>query len=410
MGIRSLIVLASVILLSTIGGCKKDPTKVQPETRGKRGENCLARNDCESGLACLNGTCAKNEFGLEVAANQCVRIECDIDEDCCGDRPTSAPAKCRGRDSICSMPTLPGCVATTCVDDTTCGGGASCLGTCVGTGQVAGTTCTVASDCPKVTNTCVMGTGLTYGYCSLTNTYCTSTILCTTPTATCSSKTCRCQNPDYQPTNTICTDPDCEDICLLRCEDNLCLQDKSCKVDTDCASVGLRICDDGRCVECTTNKDCDEKNDETCDSGQCHKPCKQNEECPLFNECVKGDCVYVGCQSDRECILASARGTQSNTGGTSGLGALASISGSDDPRLYKCLPADDGTKLNVCKIPCENDGSCGQFQACDNGYCKFVGCEEDEECRAYLGIANQMTSDAKPYVATARCEPPKTTK
>jgi hypothetical protein len=161
-------------------------------------------------------------------------------------------------------------------------------------------------------------------------------------------------------------------------------------------------------VQCTEDTDCNVKDDETCEKGLCHKPCKQNEECGLFEECSKGDCVYVGCQTDRECILAASRGSQGGTGGTSG-NAQAAVSGPDDPRLYKCLPSEPGSKINACKIPCENDGSCGQFQACDEGYCKFVGCKTDDECRAYLGIANQMTSDAKPYVTTATCEETPTT-
>jgi hypothetical protein len=111
--------------------------------------------------------------------------------------------------------------------------------------------------------------------------------------------------------------------------------------------------------------------------------------------------VYVGCNDDRECILAASRGL--GTGGTSGNPQAA---GADDPRLYQCLANDSDPKHKTCKIPCENDGSCGQFQVCDEGYCKFVGCENDEQCRNYLGIANQMTSESKPYVAKAKCVDP----
>jgi hypothetical protein len=90
-------------------------------------------------------------------------------------------------------------------------------------------------------------------------------------------------------------------------------------------------------------------------------------------------------------------------GGTNGNPQAA---GADDPRLYKCLANDADPDHKTCKIPCENDGSCGQFQVCDAGYCKFVGCDSDEQCRNYLGIANQMTSESKPYVAKAKCVDP----
>src|ERR1041384_8713958 len=100
MGLRSLIAVVSVsaAALLALGGCKTDAQKIQPDTRGKRGETCLARNDCDTGLACIGGVCAKNEFNISVAPKQCTRVECSEDADCCGDRATSAPSKCRGRE------------------------------------------------------------------------------------------------------------------------------------------------------------------------------------------------------------------------------------------------------------------------------------------------------------------------
>jgi hypothetical protein len=218
-------------------------------------------------------------------------------------------------------------------------------------------------------------------------------------TAACNNRICNCQNPEYNPSDPICTDPDCEDICLLRCQDELCLKDNSCETAADCAATGLPICDGGRCVQCTDDDECDEDANETCEKGRCEKPCEHDEECGLFEACDAGDCVYVGCNDDKECILAAARG-QDGVGGTNGGGIS---SGGDDPRLFKCLPSEADPKIKTCKIPCENDGSCGQFQVCNDGYCKFIGCDTDEQCRAYLGIANQQTSEAKPYVATAVC-------
>jgi hypothetical protein len=401
MALRSLIVALSLVAVSALGlqGCSKDAQKVQPETRGKRGETCLARNDCDTGLACINNTCAKNEFNLDVTAKHCIREECQETADCCGDKVTEAPAKCDGRHEICEVPTITGCVATSCTSDATCNGGTCRPGTCQGTYQVSTSTCQVAADCPK--NVCVTPAGSVTGSCALSGSFCDAANPCATYTATCSARTCNCQNPVYNTSDPICTDPDCEDICLLRCQDNLCREDKSCKTDAQCVALGFQVCDGGRCVECTQPSDCDEENDETCESGMCVKPCKVNEECPLFEACVKGDCVYQGCNDDRECILAASRGLQ-GVGGSSN----AQAAGADDPRLYQCLANDADPDHKTCKIPCENDGSCGQFQVCDEGYCKFVGCDSDEQCRNYLGIANQMTSENKPYVAKAKCVDP----
>src|SRR6185295_394472 len=103
MGLRSLIAAVSLVAVSALAmqGCSKDAQKIQPDTQGKRGESCLARNDCDKGLACLNGVCSLNEFNIDVSAKQCTRVECDTTEDCCGSKATEAPAKCSGRDEIC---------------------------------------------------------------------------------------------------------------------------------------------------------------------------------------------------------------------------------------------------------------------------------------------------------------------
>src|SRR6188768_3142980 len=153
MGLRSFIAVVSVLAVSAVGlqGCSKDAQKIVPDTRGKRGETCLARNDCDSGLACISGICAKNEFNLKVTAKECTRVECDVTEDCCGDKATEAPAKCDGRNEICDAENqrLPGCVTSTCTSDATCLGGGVCSpGVCSGTGQL-NDPCETATDCPK---------------------------------------------------------------------------------------------------------------------------------------------------------------------------------------------------------------------------------------------------------------------
>lgn len=401
MGLRSVFALVALLAVPALGlqGCSKAAQKIEPETRGKRGETCLARNDCASGLACLNGICAKNEFNIDVTAKQCTRIECEATVDCCGTKSTKAPAKCTGRDQICDLANslIPGCIDTNSCTATsdTCGDGTCGLGSCSVNGQGGGSTCETTADCSP--NTCETPVGATYGMCSLTLATCTATAPCAQPT--CGNRRCDCRNPLYDETAPICTDPECDDICLLRCEDSLCIEDQSCKTNAECLALGLQVCDGGRCVECSKDSECDVDNKETCNAGLCHKPCKFNEECPLFSECKQGDCVYSGCHDDRECILAASRQT-------TGDGEAAVAGSADDPRLYKCLANDADAAHKTCKIPCENDGSCGQFQVCDAGYCKFVGCDSDEQCRNYLGIFNEMTSDAKPFVPQAKCVAP----
>jgi hypothetical protein len=73
--------------------------------------------------------------------------------------------------------------------------------------------------------------------------------------------------------------------------------------------------------------------------------------------------------------------------------------------------------VKYCRVPCENDAECidpiydvaqgvigPRFQVCDtDGFCKFIGCTSDAECRAYLGLENQTPTDDRPFVATAVC-------
>jgi len=397
MGIRSLIALLPVVCLISFAGCSKDPTKVEPEARGQRGENCQARNDCQSGLACLNGICATNEFSIGVAVKQCDRIECATTSDCCGDKPTEVPAKCTARATTC-LPTFPGCsTAVVCTSDAACGGqGGTCrpaatTGTCSG-GSLTGSSCAAVTDCQDL---CVTGS------CTYSQTTCTADTDClyysvATPLCVKPSRTCNCTNPAYNPSAAICTDPDCTDLCTLRCDSERCVPDLSCKADIDCGA-GSPICSDGQCVQCKVDTDCGDG--KSCDKGVCHAPCKHNEECSAFYECntTSGACEYAGCKSDRECVLAASASNQNQTPQS------VPMPSGEDPRLLKCMPSETDPMHNTCKIPCENDGACGAQSVCDGGYCKFIGCETNEECRAYLGLVSEVPTPGKPFVATAVC-------
>ncbi|HVZ30783.1 MAG TPA: hypothetical protein VG963_00070, partial [Polyangiaceae bacterium] len=238
-------------------------------------------------------------------------------------------------------------------------------------------------------DTCVGNLCVKSGFSCSTDTDCSGT---------CGSRYCSCANPQYNPSNSICTDPDCTNICTLRCSNERCVTDTSCQVDSDCTTTGKRICNEGNCVQCIEDDQCNTAQGEQCRSNVCKKPCVADEQCPLFQSCQDGDCVATGCKSDRECILAAnGQTSQSNN-------SVSSITSSTDARLSKCLPSDADPTINTCKIPCQNDGACGsQFQICDSGYCRFIGCDTDDECRAYLGIANEVQSDSQPYITRAVC-------
>jgi hypothetical protein len=363
----------AIALLLAGASCSKDPEKIEPEARGQRGESCQARNDCAKGLACISGVCSKNDFDIAVKARQCDVIECERTADCCGGKPTEAPAACARRTTVCT-PTLPGCQQAACTTDANCGAGTCGLGYC----SNSTLRCDSASDCA---DTCVNQ------LCTLSGVSCIDNAC--PPAGTCQSRTCMCANPAYDPTDPICTNPDCVDLCQLRCEDERCVPDTSCEDDADCRALGSNICDDGRCVECLEDDDCDEEGGEECIRSRCQKPCTEDEECPFFHQCQNGECVETGCSSHRECVLAASR-----------------QEGGEDARLSQCLPSDADPEIKTCKIACQNDGECASdFQSCDNGFCKFIGCESDEDCRAYLGIQKQQKTEARPYVTRAICRP-----
>jgi hypothetical protein len=362
--------------------CKNEAQQIEPAAQGQRGEACQARNDCQSGLACILGLCSKNDFELTSSALHCDRVDCQTDGDCCGNKPSEAPAKCDHRISVCQTPTLAGCVQTSCTSSASCGSGTCPSGYCSNSTNAA---CTGSGDC---TDTCNLDTGL----CTLSGYSCTSDISCT-GTGLCSTRYCSCTNPEYLPSSAICTDPECLNVCTLRCSDERCIADTACTTDTDCTTAAHPVCSSGNCVECTINAQCDVLEGEECRKNVCKKPCVANEECPLFNGCKEGDCVPTGCQSDRECVLAAnANNPQVQSQSV------------EDARLSKCLPSDADSTIKTCKIPCENDGACGsEFQICDAGFCRFIGCETDDECRAYLGIVNETETDAKPFISHAVC-------
>lgn len=367
----SLLITAVIAGITSCAG--ESEQTIAPAARGARGESCQARNDCAAGLACINRTCSKNDFGIKVNSKHCDLVDCESDKDCCGDKPREAPAKCANRTSVCFTPTLSNCEVIECESNSACGDGECVPGRCQFTSTVS---CTEDDDC---VDQCVGNS------CSLSLNYCLDDSYCYQDNP-CINRYCDCSNPEYDPTDPICTDPDCDNVCTLSCENERCVPDTSCETDADCAGLVNDICEDGRCVECTDDDDCDEDANETCSRGSCHKPCTENEECPLFHACDDGECVERGCGTDTECILAASR-TQDI----------------EDPRLAKCLPVAEGSDINICKVPCENDSECSRFEVCNEGYCVFIGCKNHEECRAYFGLEREETSEDKPYITKALC-------
>jgi hypothetical protein len=333
--------------------------------------SCIVTHDCPAGVSCANKSCQPSNFGLMGTGKVCVIHECSAKADCCGEMPDTAPKKCDVRTSVCSTPIVAGCTVKNCVADKDCAPGTCGKAFC---SLSATAECSTTADC--AVNTCNPSTMR----CSVTQTDC-SVVGCALNT--CPTHYCNCQNPDYLPTSPICTDPDCEGICGFNCEEERCVVDKQCGQDIECAATAP-FCAAGKCAECRTKDDCKDKD---CVDGHCGPQCEADTQCKVFEACQTGKCVYVGCRSDRECVLKAGNTTPTQ-----------------DPRLSKCHVADG---VGTCVYPCEIDAQCAVSEACIAGVCEYLGCETDDECNSIAGLHNlPAPSPERPWVTTAQCRVP----
>jgi len=336
---------------------------------GLRGIGCTVKNDCAEGSSCIQGVCQPSSFGLTPSAKECVQIDCTDTADCCGNLPTEMPEKCRSRASAC-LQQLPGCEQKACTRAGECGGGGACVGRCgVTKGECRGNV-----DC--LANKCVEGT------CSLNFTLCASDAECAANT--CSGGACACENPNYSPLNPVCSDPDCDGLCLWACEASRCAIPTNCETDAQCFG-SKPLCVAGNCVECTVGTDC--SFDKICVEGSCQTPCESDAQCGLFEACQAGECVYVGCRTQRECTLVPDLRS---------IGLAAGI----DPRQLRCH-TENG--IGSCLVPCQTDSQCAPTTVCSGGLCQYIGCESSAECATILGVHEQVTSDEHPWVAALEC-------
>jgi hypothetical protein len=110
-----------------------------------------------------------------------------------------------------------------------------------------------------------------------------------------------------------------------------------CQGDGDCA--GFDRCLQGKCVEsgCQTNRECiaaTRNVEATCGTdGKCIVPCQTDLECGnpkgySFFSCVGGQCLYMGCESDKDCRLLLGSGSSSSSSSSSSSGTTSSSSSS----------------------------------------------------------------------------------
>jgi hypothetical protein len=250
--------MISVASWMFLTGCSED--EPAPSKLSRKGESCRVRADCNEGLSCVQSVCITSEFSISPTAKECAIIECVAPEDCC---PPMGP------------------------------------------------------DCEAYLTECEAGEDYACGYYDQ---YCK----CDASSYACEDNTCKanlnCQEGMYCPGYYVCdtainkcveciSDGDCDSGTEV-CRNGVCAN--KCNLDSDCPYFNR--CNNGECVDsgCLTDRECKAAAGNAlavCVEGDCRVPCQTNLECGSpennfnFQSCVDGQCVYVGCESDKECQL-----------------------------------------------------------------------------------------------------------
>jgi hypothetical protein len=235
MNIKAVMLASGLVIVGALGaamyGCGgDDPIAEVPSRLARKGEACQTTNDCAVGLACMPpsstggvGTCVLGVFNVTETGKECAVVECQAATDCCDEPSSSCPP-----------------LKTQCDQ------------------QLAN-----------------LDAGINPGstdYCELYRRLCTC-------------------------------DPSTRD-----CENGHCVT--KCVTDATCAILGgsANKCLGGKCAQCAKDEDCKggrSSSDLICVNGECKAPCQTDGDCPGFERCVQGRCVEGGCQTDRECIAAT---------------------------------------------------------------------------------------------------------
>lgn len=326
-----------VALIACIAGCN-DPR------RGEAGESCTRRDDCVTGLLCVAQVCvAEGDGGAPSSGTVggAVGDSCEARRDCAEGLACMA-GRCQ-----------PAMVGTT-GDVRYSGTGESCRAQndCAPELSCVGAVCRALTlELPPLSGTCARVE------CADDDDCCADFV----PNANCAIYQENCaMDPIFCNTfRTLCE-------CNRTCHDELCVAGRpGCSADEECASAQTPFCVESECRQCAADSNCPGEG-ALCVDGVCLSPCVRDENCPLLHACEEGECVEVGCRSDRECAFA-------------GHGAQAA-----------CVDGE-------CTVPCESDADCGEdalsFEICRDGACVFVGCDSDAECRALLGVQNTPAGD-----------------
>ena len=269
---QSLFVCMGVIGVLGLGACGS-------ARRGGAGESCTSTDDCESGLGCFGQVCAAADSGTKIS-----HVE---GESCGARRDCNAGLACVG--GSCQVMSVGSSGSSTRYS----GKGESC----------------------EVTNDCTSGLSCVMGMCRVLDVSLPQVpkscvrVECATKTDCCQSFVPNANCPTYEMNcamdpifcntyRSLCT-------CGQDCVEELCVAAApGCKSNSECTSTQTPFCVEGKCRQCDGDAACAGTGSK-CSQGVCMAACKQDENCPLLHGCQNGVCVETGCKSDRECAFMS---------------------------------------------------------------------------------------------------------
>jgi hypothetical protein len=344
-------------------------------TAGACTQSCVTDNDCESGHACVGGTCGKKNLGVMCAGDaECLSGTC-VEGVCCD-------GACTGACKSCALPSTMGhctLLAAGAVDS---------KGVCADQGATTcGTTgrCDGSGGCQKYK----VGTVCAPESCS-GNVY--------TPPSTCSA-TGECAPPDSLPCapytcngntcfNACATDNNC--VSPNVCNGSSCgkkMRGASCSNANECQSTfcAQGVCCDGACAGACTScaltgtlgtctnvpNDAPDPADLCVDQGPAS--------CGTNGRCQAGACqkyrVGTSCAGST-CPASTTTFTPGST--CDGVGACVT------PAASSCFPFECGA--GACKAACMSDADCASPAVCTNGSCGLKGlgktCADGNECQS----------------------------
>lgn len=255
--ILAFVLFASTVIGITQTGCSKSSDSTVRHSA--RGEECGTTNDCADGLSCVprtgagGGVCVQGEFKVAPTAKECAVIQCGAPADCC---PKTVSATCQQEQQSCMQ---------------------------------------------GITSAC-----------------------------------------DYYNKNCVC------DGSKFLCESGSCKA--HCTTTTDCGGIGQ--CTSGKCVQCTDDSQCTGGN--LCNNNVCTPPCTSDTDCSSFNRCTDGRCTASGCASDRECIAATKNVTAVCTKNACVIPCATDLEcgNPQDYHFYSCI------KNQCIYVGCASDKEC----------------------------------------------------